>query len=65
MKILLEFLLGKLEGAINNHRGEDITKYMESCQDCFNDEYVKGNPVYDVLRLRYKHLLRKVETKGL
>lgn len=59
MKLLLEFLLQKLDGAINHRREKDVEMYISECEDCFHDDYVVGNPAYDFLRSKYELLIQK------
>jgi len=63
MKILLEFLLGKLKDSVDNKDKRRFEDLRNSCEDCFEDEYVSNNPEFDKFRDRYKSIL--AQAKGL
>lgn len=61
MRIFLEFLLTKMQGAINYKAPDVFYQYSAEMENALADSYVDKNPDYDDVRDKYKLLLRKAK----
>lgn len=60
MKVLLEFMLHKLDLASIEH-SEKFGQYLEECNRLLTDSEVVFNPVYDSCRREYHRILDKTK----